>query len=174
MTIVIPWCVLGRQIGVMITTAEKTGLRKKMLDACIAKQNFLMDDFRERIKSLAQSKSAGNEDSYDNADMAANEMAVSEINTLNEQLKFAEAELELLENLRITQDLERNDVSLGAIVVTDHHTFFISASLEKFTTEGRSYVGISTYSPIFLAMDGKRKGDSFTFRGVHYKIKDIF
>jgi hypothetical protein len=65
-------------------------------------------------------------------------------------------------------------VASGAIVVTNRGTFFVSASLEKFTVDGKVYTGISLSSPLYQAMHGKVKGDTISFRGTSYKIKDLF
>lgn len=158
----------------MITTTKDGGRRKKLLDACIAKQQCLIEDFKERINALTQNEGIGNEESFDNQDVANNITRASEINTLNKLLGFANKELQVLENLKITQDLHRTLVAPGAIVVTNHHTFFISASLEGFSVDGRVYVGISTESPIYKIMKGRGKGDSFSFKGLNYRIKDVF
>lgn len=161
------------QIRPMITTVKTKGLRTKLLDACITKQLFLIDDFKERIKALTESEGIGNEESFDNQDVASNTVRVSEINTLNDLLQFANDELAILENLKTTQDVDRDRVVPGAIVITNHQTFFISASIENFTVEGDVYVGISTNSPIFKNMEGKSKGDTFAVKGLNYRIKDI-
>lgn len=144
-----------------------------MLDACIAKQQFLIDDFKERIRSLTAPEGLGNEEAYDHADLVSNSIKALEINTLNNELQFANEELALLESMRLTQDVARTRVAPGAIVVTNHGTFFISASVEKFSAGGQAYMGISTGSPLFQAMEGKQSGDQFFFKGVTYKIKDI-
>lgn len=162
------------QIRLMITTVKPKGLRKKLLDACTAKQLLLIDDFKERINALTESEGIGNEESFDNQDVAGNTVRVSEINTLNDLLQFANDELAILENLKKTQDVYRDRVVAGAIVVTNHHTFFISASIENFFVEGHVYIGISTNSPIFKKMEGKSKGDTFSFKELNYTIKDIF
>jgi len=158
----------------MITITKNEGRRKKLLDACIAKQQFLINDFKDRIKALTGNEGIGNEESFDNQDVADNITRASEINTLNNLLEFANKELEILENLRITQDVDRTHVTPGAIVITNHHTFFVSASLEEFSVDGQIYVGISTDSPIYKAMKGRAKNDSFSFKGLKYTIKDIF
>lgn len=165
---------LYKELGNMTNTIEKKqDLRKKLLDACIAKQQFLIDDFKERIRSLTEPGGLGNEEAYDNTDVVANTVKALEINTLSNELQFAQEELALLESMKSKQDIERSQVALGAIVVTNHGTFFISASVEKFTAAGHTYVGISTSSPIFQVMQGKQSGDQFTFKGMTYKIKDI-
>lgn len=174
MTAIIPGLHFVTQFAFMISKTKKTGLRKKMLDASTAKQQFLIDDFKERIRALTENEGLGNEESYDNMDQANNATNITEINALNEALEFANKELVLLENLRTTEDQDRNTAVLGAIVVTNHQTFFVSVSIEKFAVEGNMYVGISTSSPIFKAMRGMRKGETFSFKGVVYKIREIF
>lgn len=158
----------------MITAIEKQGLRKKLLDACIVKQQFLIDDFKGRIRTLTEAQGIGNEESYDSEDTANNSAKATEINELNNLLEFANSELATLENLKTHLTLPLDLVALGAIVATNHHTFFVSASLERFQVEGRIYVGISTSSPIYQAMEGKSKGQTFTFKGRKYKINDVF
>jgi hypothetical protein len=157
----------------MITTTEKKGLRKKLINACIAKQQFLIDDFRERLRELKPDEALDNQP-YDTKDIAAQAGQTTEINTLNRQIDFAKTELDILQTLSRSPDVDRDAITLGAIVITNHHTFFISASLEKITVDGHVYIGISTHSPIYKTMEGKTKGDTFTYNNVHYKIKDIF
>lgn len=158
----------------MTTLAEKQKLRRKLLDACIAKQQFLIDDFKDRIKGLTETQGLGNEESYDNQVVASNSATALEINTLNDLLEFANRELEMLQSLGASQDVIRDRVAPGAVVFTNHRTFFISASLEEFHVGGHTYVGISTSSPLYRAMEGKSKGATFFLQGVGYKIKEIF
>lgn len=158
----------------MTTSIEKSELKKKMLAACIAKQQSLIKDFRERIKSLTEAEGLGNEEYYDDSELSIQSSRVSEINTLNQLLEFANHEMELLENLKITHDVIHDRAVVGAVVVTDNKTFYISASIESFSVDGQPYLGISAHSPLFQAMSGKRKGDSFSFKGKHYRITDIF
>lgn len=157
----------------MTTSIETPELRKKLIDACIAKQQLLINNFKDRIKTLTENEGLGNEESYGSEDTASNSAKAAEINALNNQLEFANRELELLESLRATQHVTRNRVALGAIVATNLHTFFVSASLENFEVNGRPYVGISTQSPIYQAMEGKSAGETFTFKGTRYEIRAI-
>jgi hypothetical protein len=158
----------------MTTSIEKTILRRKILETCIRKQQLLIHDFRERIRSLIEAEGLGNEESYDNTILAANQQKITEVNSINEQLEFVNGEMQLLENMRLTQDHLRKTVSLGAVVVTNRTRFFVSASIESFEVEGVVYAGISANSPIFLAMKGKKTGESFRYNKITYKIKDIF
>lgn len=158
----------------MKTTSETIGLRSKLLSACIHKQELLIEDFKQRIKALTETQGLGNEESYDNADVAAGSQKTMEINTINSLLEFAETELTVLETIKHNLEKRRRKVSLGAIVVTDHNTFFISASLEQFSVDGKKYLGISTKSPLYSVMEGKKIGDSFEYKDKRYTILDIF
>jgi hypothetical protein len=158
----------------MITTTEKKQLRHKMIQACIAKQQFLIDDFKERIKDLTLKETPVSNEPYDQKDIAAVAASVTELETLTTQLAFANEELALLETLQRSEHIDREQVAFGAIVITNHYTFFISASLEKFIVDGHVYIGISVQSPIYKTMEGKVKGDTFSFNSIHYNIKDIF
>ncbi|SKC83454.1 hypothetical protein SAMN05660236_4460 [Ohtaekwangia koreensis] len=149
-------------------------MRKKILDACVARQQILIDDFKERIKELTAGQQTNHDESYDQKDLAFNSMQTTEVNALNKELEFANAELDILRILHLSEDVARDHVAPGAVVVTNHHTFFISASLEKFTVDGHLYIGISTSSPLYKAMEGKTKGETFSYSHIAYKIKDIF
>ena len=116
----------------MTPASANISLRSKLLSACINKQQLLIDDFKQRIKALTETEGLGNEELYDNSDVAAGSQKTLEINTINSLLEFAETELLVLETIRQTLDTKRESVSLGAIVVTNYNTFFISASLEQF------------------------------------------
>ena len=148
MTTIITRAIGSTQFVPMITMTEKQGLRKKLLDACICKQQFLIDNFIDRIRALMEGQGLGNEEPHDNSDLVSDELTLREISRLNAELSSANLEMYLLENLRTTEDLNRDRPSPGAIVVTDHHTFFVSASLEKFFAGGHGYVGISTRSSL--------------------------
>lgn len=158
----------------MKTLAEKQRLRKKLLEACIAKQQLLIDDFKDRIKALTETHGLGNEESYDNQVVASNSATVLEINALNDLLEFANRELEILQSLVASQDVIRDRVAPGAIVVTNYDTFFVCASIEEFHAAGHTYVGISTSSPIYRAMEGKCRGEAFIFQKIVYKIEEVF
>jgi len=158
----------------MTTITEKQNLRRQLIDACMEKQQQLIDNFRDRIKTLTEAEGLGNEESYDNDVLAKNAEKVAEINTLNELLEFANSEMRILENLRETETIIRDIASPGAVVVTDRGIFFVSASLEHFRVNGDPYIGISTNSPLYRAMEGASKGDTFSFKGTEYRIRDVF
>ncbi len=161
------------QIVCMITTSEKQFLRKDLLDACIAKQYFIVDELKERLNGLtnAVSEKQHGDTENDLIDMSLKSDAIS---TMSDRLADACRELEALKLLMHNEDLQHDRVSPGAVVVTNHSTLFISASVNKVSVHGHYYVGVSTRSQIYRVMAGKTKGQRFSFKGTEYKIKKVF
>jgi hypothetical protein len=157
----------------MIEKTEKETWKKKMLNACIAKQQDLINDFNYRIKLLLENEDLGNEEEYDNTVLSQNSQKMKEVNALNEALKFANEEMGVLHHLAVAHRIQ-TQAELGAVVITDRKIFFVCVSIEEFQVEGKVFVGISMKSPLFLAMQHKKKGDEFEYNNISYAIKDIF
>ena len=158
----------------MITTANKDELKRKMLEACITKQKSLIADFKERIKSLLETGPLGNEDEYDNTELSQKAQGLAELETLIQNLQFANREMGTLLQLKSKLNEAITYVAPGAVVVTNVRTFFVSVSTEQFQVGEHSFVGLSDKSPVYLAMKGKVKGDIFSCAGTAYKIIDIY
>lgn len=155
-------------------TIEKIALKNKMLEACIKKQQSLLNDFKARIKTLIESEGLGNDEKYDNNQRANIAQGIVEANALNDALDFANREMNQLLYLKSIHNDVHEKAEFGAVVVTDIATFFISTSIEQFELDGETFIGLSIYSPLFLKMKGKRKEETFFYNGVTYQIADIF
>lgn len=75
--------------------------------------------------------------------------------------------------------IENTDFSLtdtvrpGAVVSFNNRHFVVIVSTVKFDCNGETYMGISTQSPIYKAMEGLRSGESFTFNGREITLDDV-
>jgi hypothetical protein len=137
------------------------------------KQQSKIDDFRSRIRSLLEPEGLGNEESYDNNTLAGNLQAIAEVNGLNESLTFANEEMDVLMKLEAAPEANHETADLGAIVETDRGTFFVCTASEPFDFEGQTFFGLSSHSPLFRAMHGKKSGEKFRFMGKTYKVTGI-
>lgn len=63
-------------------TLEKHGLGINFHDARIAKQKFLVNGCKKRIKTLTESEGLGNKESFDNPDVSSNTAKIPEINAM--------------------------------------------------------------------------------------------
>lgn len=64
-------------------------------------------------------------------------------------------------------------VGPGAVVSFGGRNFVVSVSTSRFEVNGASYMGISTQSPIYRAMEGLKPGEAFTHNGQDYEIDDV-
>lgn len=149
-------------------------LKKKVLDAAIKKHQTVIDDFRLGIKEMLASEGIVNEDEIDLTQQEFNTEMVQKSNRIADQLAFANEEMKLLYDMAPTIGSIHNTIQLGSVVVTDRDTFFVSASVEEFDVDGMKIFGLSTESPLFKAMEGKKKGERFSHNYSDYSIIDIF
>ncbi len=158
----------------MIETTDKHLLKRRILDACIQKQQSLIDDFKLRIRAILDTQDLGNEEQYDANEVSQKTQRSEEVTAVNEALSLANEEMSFLQHLKATENNLYTSVGPGAVVITDKFTFFISVSIEQFSVNGETFVGISTKSPLYLIMKGLRAEDVFQHKGQRYTIKQIF
>jgi hypothetical protein len=65
-------------------------------------------------------------------------------------------------------------VRFGAIVITETQKIFIAAGLGKIVVDNEEYFVISAMVPFYSAIDGKKAGDTYEFRGKKEKILEVF
>lgn len=149
---------------------EQMPAKEKMLQACLAKQRQLIADFNRGIDELAGSGSR--EEGADQPGLVE-EVALRR-RQLTDQLSFAKEELKILEDMLPGCNEKHDAVGLGSAVVTDNGIFYVSVSIERFDAEGMPIFGVSLKSPLYKAMSGKRKGESFAFGPQTYWIMDVY
>ena len=155
-------------------TTNHVELKKKMLDSSIKKHQTVIDDFQTNIKDLLASEGNINEEEFDLSQQEFNAETLQQVNRIADQLKFANDEMVTLYNMLPTIGTIHQDIQIGAAVVTDKDIFFVSASIERFEVDGLRVFGLSTESPLFKVMEGKRSGNTFTYGKEKYVIKDVF
>lgn len=155
-------------------TVDTLDLKRKMFQASIVRQEALIGDFKIRIQNILETSGLGNEEEYDNNEMSQKIQRLEELGSLNEGLKLANEEMEVLLALQASVASDHAIVSPGAVVVTNRDTFLVSVSTEQFDVDGKTFTGISAKSPVYLSMKGKAKGDAFSCKGITYKILDVF
>ncbi len=83
-----------------------------------------------------------------------------------------------LAGIRYLEDLQKqpphDTVEHGACVVTNRQKFFLSIGAGKFQVGNEVWFAISAQTPIYLALKGKRVGDSIVFNGQEQTVKEIF
>ncbi len=152
---------------------NKLEFKKEILLQAKQKHQSVVDDLQNEINAMRESESDSYDGQTDLEELSQDVAANSTRETIARELSFAQDELQLLNRLVIEEPLH-DEITLGSVVETDQRTFYVSASIENFTADGKKIFGISTKAPIYEAMKGLKKGDKFEMRNQHYKIKDVF
>lgn len=81
---------------------------------------------------------------------------------------------EKLTRLRVIDFDAKTDVSEGAVVDLGRRHLVVAVSTGEFESGGETYIGISTASPIYKALEGLRAGATATFKGRELKVHGVF
>lgn len=145
-------------------------IKADILTTCLKKQQELVDHFERQIeetKSIAFEHS----ETPSQTDEGSTSPDVM-LGVLAEELAMAQTEMNIL------RGIDPNDpahvVERGAVVITNHRTFFIGVSSEEVHVNGTPVFGMSEKAPLYSHMRGLKKGDAFSFNQMHYQIEDIF
>ncbi len=130
----------------------------------------IFEDLKRTLADLITSSDLDESETKDKEDLSNKDAANDMQHEMEQHLIIAEQELMTIQNLTThTLDL----VEIGALVETDHQTFYISVPTKPFEFEGKTVVGISAHAPLYQVMHGKKTGDSFSFNHIDYKILSI-
>ncbi len=152
-------------------TETQTALKQQLLRECMRLQQEQINNAKSAMNEAQESaneQQGSMEDKFESfreacqiqRDMFARQMAefVSGLNTLK----------------KIVVTKKQIMPVLGAVVITDAQKLFISLSLGQITVNGEQFFATSGASPLCKAMEGKKEGETFTFRDKKYKIKELF
>jgi hypothetical protein len=153
----------------MIETLQTVDVKNGLLSECIKLQQQLVDAIKLSMKHAIESANM-EPSAEDNADSFREQCNMDRDMY---SLKLRDATLALAGLQKINGDIDTDTVRMGAVVMTDVQNLFISVSLGQVKYEGDTFVAISTQSPLYQVMEGKRRGESFEFRGRKFNILDI-
>lgn len=149
---------------------DRLALKQKILDACFAQQDKVIQNLKVVMEEVADSAEEYGlpkdlYDSYRNQMMSKREMFAQQLLKVNEQVDILR---------RVDMSRVYETVRFGAVVVTGSQRLFIATGIGKINVEGDEYFVISAMVPFYTAIDGKRAGDEYEFRGKKEKILDVF
>ncbi len=149
---------------------NKTEIKKKLFDACLDRQNMVIENLKELMKESQQSANDYGmpKDRYDSFRM----QLLHKRDMYGQQLDKALEELSILKKIDVS--IENKEVSFGAFVITDAQKLFISISLGKIEMDGEIFYAVSVKVPFYEVIRGKKKGNIIDFRGKQYKVIEVF
>lgn len=147
-------------------------LKKVLLAECFRMQREIVNNARLAMVD-AQESVLENEDSTEEKifDSYREEMQ-------NKRDMFAKQYEKVLEELALLNKVEPQKVydiaAFGTVVITEAQSLFVSISLGQIKIGDKIYFAVSPAAPLFKALSGKKKGDTFMFRDKSIKILDVF
>jgi hypothetical protein len=150
-----------------MTREEK---RNKVICSCIEQQEHIATIAKQEMDSAQQQSNdyGANVDRYDSY----------RTKMMRSRDMYAKQLSNALAGIRYLQDLLKEPphdvVEHGAVVVTDRQNFLLSIGAGKFMVGNQVFFAISAQTPIYVALKGKRVGDSIVFNGQSQIIKEIF
>jgi hypothetical protein len=149
---------------------DRLQLKQRILDACFEQQEKVIQNLKVVMEEVADSAEEHGlpkdlYDSYRNQMMSKREMFAQQLLKVNEQVDILR---------RVDMSRPYNTVRFGAVVITESQRLFIATGIGKIIVGGDEYFVISALVPFFSAIDGKKAGDTYEFRGKQEKILEVF
>lgn len=88
-----------------------------------------------------------------------------------QQIVKLDQQIEVLEKVKPGKISEK--VEFGSVVITDKQKLFVSTGLGKIEVGGEQYFVISPQVPVYRAMEGLKKNESFVVNGIRSQILEL-
>ena len=147
-------------------TIYKNELKKVM----ISNYENIIAELQEELATKKGSSDLDENETLDPEDYSTQTVSNIMVSVLKEQIVKTEKDLERIRQIDFSV---KEDAHVGALVTTDMFNFFLGVATVPFLYENKQIVGISVKAPIYVNIQGKKVGDTFTFSGHKYTIHAI-
>lgn len=149
---------------------DRLKLKQKILDACFAQQTKVIENLKVVMEEVADSAEEYGlpkdlYDSYRNQMMSKREMFAQQLLKINEQVEILR---------RVDMARTFHQIRFGAVVITESQRLFVASGIGKVTVDDEEYFVISAMVPFYSAIDGKKAGDTYEFRGKKERVLEVF
>ncbi len=153
---------------------QRLALKQQVHDAALKRQQAVIDDLKAAIEERQEAVDNPETDDidYHNRFESTQDEVHDQINHYADQLNIANSEYDTLDKMKT--DRLHHKVTIGAVVETDQENFYVSVGLGEFEVAGKAYYALSPKAPVYEVMEGKKEGDTFSFRNRTYKVRVIF
>lgn len=145
--------------------------KKQLLQECESYINNRQKTIETTIASLQNDLNSETKSSAGDKHETGRAMIQLEMEKAGKQLASIQQSKEIL--ARIDGSKKSSIASLGSLIETNHGIYFLCISLGHLKVEGKTYLVISTSSPIGKLLLGKKTGESIVWNGREIKIHNI-
>ena len=149
---------------------EKLKEKHKVFEALLGRKK---EEFSKISKYQQEQLNSINEADLDQSEMIENqrENMMREMRTESQSLDHLKSEINYLEDFQSFS--AKTEVGPSTIIKTNIGNFVVAVPEHLFGVDGNEYTGISTKSPAYEAMVGKKAGDKLKFNGQDVEIKEV-
>ena len=148
-------------------TAQKHAIRQKMMALEEAELATAVSHYESFLKDARLDEG----ETHDVAEIADAREAADLAAAFDHPIHTHHAKIDAIENAKFEL---KDAVEPGAVVSFNGRNFVVLVSTARFECEGKTYMGISTSSPIYKAMAGLSEGEHFTHNGRDFRLDAVF
>lgn len=151
-------------------TEDKLKQKYKVFETLLETKKKRFDQLsnfqRDQVESI-------NEADLDNNSIAENqtEQMLREARVENESLDHLKEEINYLEDYHSFGN--KDEVGPSTLVKTSLANLVVSVPAKPFKVDGEEYYGVSTESPVYEALEGRKPGDTVEFNGQNVEIREV-
>ncbi|MEM7088958.1 MAG: hypothetical protein AAF496_05245 [Pseudomonadota bacterium] len=154
----------------MIDQAERAARKKAIVDRLMSLEAQELATAQAHYDSFLKDAQLDDREGHDKDDIAASRENADLAAAFDAPVHAHHAKIDVIEN---TDFAVTDTVQPGAVIKFNNRRFVVCVSTTRFEIDGQTYMGISTQSPIYLAMAGLRKGDVFTHNSTEFEVQDV-
>ena len=154
----------------MTVQADPAARKKAIIDRLMSLEEQELATAQAHYDAFLKDSQLDDREGHDKDDIAASRENADLAAAFDAPLQAHHAKIDVIENT----DFGMTDtVQPGAVVKFNNRSFVVCVSTTRFDVDGTTYMGISTQSPIYLAMSGLQEGDVFTHNGTEFEVEEI-
>ena len=154
----------------MTAQTDPTARKKVIVDHLMSLEEQELATAQAHYNAFLKESQLDDREGHDKDDIAASRENADLAAAFDAPVHAHHAKIDVIENT----DFKVTDVVRpGAVVKFNNRRFVVCVSTTRFEVDGKTYMGISTQSPIYLAMAGLQAGDVFTHNGIEFEVQEV-
>lgn len=144
--------------------------KKTIIDRLMSLEEQELATAQAHYDAFLRDSQLDDREGHDKDDIAASRENADLAAAFDAPVQAHHAKIDVIENT----DFSLTDtVQPGAVIRFNNRRFVVCVSTSRFEVDGKTYMGISTQSPIYLAMAGLQEGDVFTHNGTEFEVEEV-
>lgn len=154
----------------MTAQTDPAARKKTIIDRLMSLEEQELATAQAHYDAFLKDSQLDDREGHDKDDIAASRENADLAAAFDAPVHAHHAKIDVIEN---TDFSVTDTVQPGAVVKFNNRRFVVCVSTTRFDVDGKTYMGISTQSPIYLAMVGLQEGDLFTHNGTEFEIQEV-